>query len=292
MPAPRLRESRIHRCPAPRAFLAPGDGGSDEADRGDWLAAKADGLHGPSVGWRPPGVASAWRAMASHLEHGTDPRLSHSASTTAVTSLARAPVPSTSVRRVRCFVGCFTVAVSVVAGLKSAEEPVGQACQVRRVETPVTIGFTPVVSASLRHQAHSSQRFGRVRDTTPLPEGCQIGTLTHAAMSVRGAADVWTGPSTSFAAASPPPPARPCTTWSASAAPEDQADGYRVLLRYFDDAAVPVDADGQRGPAVRPATARAATRALVAHRAGGGVGAVGQRYFVVTLELAAVDGDQ
>lgn len=82
-----------------------------------------------------------------------------------------------SVRRAHFFVGCFTVAVAVVAGFKSAKEPVGQARQVGWVEAPVTLGFTPVVGASLRHQTHSSQRVGRAQDATPLPEGCQIETL-------------------------------------------------------------------------------------------------------------------
>lgn len=54
-----------------------------------------------------------------------------------------------------CFVGCFTVAVSVVARFEAAVEPVGQARQVGRVEAPVAVGLTPVVSASLRQQTHS-----------------------------------------------------------------------------------------------------------------------------------------
>ncbi|MFD8491390.1 hypothetical protein ACFYVE_39400 [Streptomyces tendae] len=43
-----------------------------------------------------------------------------------------------------------------MTGLKPAEEPVGEARQVGRVEAPVTVVLTPVIGASLRHQTHSS----------------------------------------------------------------------------------------------------------------------------------------
>ena len=65
--------------------------------------------------------------------------------------------------RVRCFVGCFAVAVSVVARFEATEEPVGQPRQVGRVEAPVAVGLTPMISASRRQQTHSLLGPGRAR---------------------------------------------------------------------------------------------------------------------------------
>lgn len=98
-----------------------------------------------------------------------------------------------ALRRVRCFTATATATAtaSVVVGCKSAEEPVGRARQVGRVKPPVTVGFTSVACASLRHQAHSSQRSRRARDSTPTTERCQSEKLARAAMGVRGAAGAY-----------------------------------------------------------------------------------------------------
>lgn len=92
----------------------------------------------------------------------------------------RAEIPS--VRCVRCLacsfaccrMGCLAVAVSDMARLKPAEEPVvGPTRQIRRVKPPVAVRLAPMVRTPLCHQTHPSQASGHARKAPSIRDGCQ-----------------------------------------------------------------------------------------------------------------------